>query len=272
MDFYTQMAERYDDIFKFSEAKFSFLRHDLPYGGRVLDIGCGTGTYSVPFALAGYDVVATDLDPAMLERADASFKSRVAESDSEHSTENHSKGRHRTLRMNLNQLGEMTSTGELSLTGQMDLTNEHVGKFDLIYCIGNTLPHVSSEEALEFLKTARGLLAEGGSIIIQTVNYDRALKILKEDGFMEFPKVAFGDGLTFERKYRWSEVTNKIVFEAAFVGAEGKALGETELNPITRHMLEDWLNESGYTEIQVMGDFKEVPFQMESPALVIRAK
>ena len=38
-------------------------------GGPILELGAGTGRIAVPLTLAGHDVTAVDLDPAMLERA-----------------------------------------------------------------------------------------------------------------------------------------------------------------------------------------------------------
>ena len=40
-------------------------------GARLLDLGCGTGTYSVPLAREGFDVVGLDFSQAMLRRAAA---------------------------------------------------------------------------------------------------------------------------------------------------------------------------------------------------------
>jgi SAM-dependent methyltransferase len=41
----------------------------LPPGGRVVDLGCGTGHHAVELALRGFDVIAIDYAPAMLARA-----------------------------------------------------------------------------------------------------------------------------------------------------------------------------------------------------------
>ena len=41
---------------------------DLPPGARVLDCACGTGTLAVGLALRGFNVDASDLSPAMIER------------------------------------------------------------------------------------------------------------------------------------------------------------------------------------------------------------
>lgn len=44
---------------------------DLPAGGSVLDIGCGTGRHAVEFAKRGYKVTGVDLSAAMLARGAA---------------------------------------------------------------------------------------------------------------------------------------------------------------------------------------------------------
>lgn len=38
----------------------------LPFGGQILDVGCGTGTISILLAEAGYQVTGVDLSPDML--------------------------------------------------------------------------------------------------------------------------------------------------------------------------------------------------------------
>jgi SAM-dependent methyltransferase len=43
----------------------------VPAGGRLLDLGCGTGLDAHEFARRGYDVVATDWSPHMVERTRA---------------------------------------------------------------------------------------------------------------------------------------------------------------------------------------------------------
>jgi SAM-dependent methyltransferase len=41
----------------------------LPSGGKVADLGCGTGHYAVELAVRGFEVIAIDYAPAMLARA-----------------------------------------------------------------------------------------------------------------------------------------------------------------------------------------------------------
>lgn len=48
-------------------------RHVKP-GGRLLDVGCGAGREAIGFARAGFDVVAIDLAPAMIDAARANAR------------------------------------------------------------------------------------------------------------------------------------------------------------------------------------------------------
>jgi len=41
---------------------------DVRPGERVLDVGCGSGTFAIPLAHEGHEVVALDISPVMLER------------------------------------------------------------------------------------------------------------------------------------------------------------------------------------------------------------
>ncbi len=45
------------------------LRKVLPHGGRVLDLGCGNGWFSLELARAGFDVTGVDLSPGNIEIA-----------------------------------------------------------------------------------------------------------------------------------------------------------------------------------------------------------
>jgi len=64
-------AKKTADFFSLlSEAGFS------PQGSRVLDIGCGPGSLSLPLAEAGADVTAIDISSRMLERLSSTAKDR----------------------------------------------------------------------------------------------------------------------------------------------------------------------------------------------------
>jgi ubiquinone/menaquinone biosynthesis C-methylase UbiE len=59
----------------------AWIAHAAPAGGRLLDIGCGTGRHAVPLALGGFDVVGVDFAPGMLARAAGRAAQHRAELD-----------------------------------------------------------------------------------------------------------------------------------------------------------------------------------------------
>jgi SAM-dependent methyltransferase len=66
--FYDLYTEGYGYEAWLSNIEAILLSHGLA-GGRLLDVGCGTGKSFMPMLERGYDVTACDLSPAMVERA-----------------------------------------------------------------------------------------------------------------------------------------------------------------------------------------------------------
>ncbi|HUA80085.1 MAG TPA: class I SAM-dependent methyltransferase [Dyella sp.] len=61
-------------------AMWDTVRKEVPPGGSVLDLGCGTGIDAVEFARRGYRVVASDWSPQMVDRT----RARAAAAHLEH--------------------------------------------------------------------------------------------------------------------------------------------------------------------------------------------
>ena len=113
MKFYKELSKVYDTVFPKDEKTLRFLLKDLKSNSKVLDLACGTGTYSLSLALKGNRVDAIDLDEDMIQLA---------------------KGKG-GLYANFVQ-GDMTKFRE-----------EFQGKrYDLVYCIGNSIYEVLIDE------------------------------------------------------------------------------------------------------------------------------
>ncbi len=111
---------------------------------RVLDLGCGTGEHSRFLAANGFEVVGIDASKSMLAKA-----------------------LEEPLPPNLRFVA-----GDISRLDELD--DDLGSDFGGAICLGNTLPHLKTREALDGL--ARGLrrrLAAGAPALLQLLNYER---------------------------------------------------------------------------------------------------
>ena len=66
---YDSWAEIYDEVYSFVDYDIAFyLKKSNQLGGKVLEIGCGTGRVTIPMLEAGADITAIDYSQKMLER------------------------------------------------------------------------------------------------------------------------------------------------------------------------------------------------------------
>lgn len=164
MAFYTDFAGHYEKIFPFRKGVLTFLDERLPAGGRVLDIGCGTGRYCSALDATGRRTLGIDLDPGMIGEAE-----------------------------------RLHPEGEFHLMGMDDVSRLPSNSFSGVFCIGNVLPHLPAASLRGFLTEIERILEPKGVWILQTVNFDR----LMDRAVFEFPDMVMKkDGLIFSRSYR----------------------------------------------------------------------
>ena len=150
MAFYSDFAGHYEKIFPFRQGVAAFLDQWLPAGGRILDVGCGTGHYCAALDQAGRRSLGIDLDPGMIREAE-----------------------------------RLHPDGEFRILGMEEIGLLPAGGFAGIFCIGNVLPHLPANQLAGFLVDVQSLLEPGGVWIFQTVNFD---PILGEEDFI-FPEM-----------------------------------------------------------------------------------
>lgn len=243
MGFYDELSKYYDIIFPLSKMKVDFLNNEVENNSEILDIACGTGTYSVELSRLGHKVTGVDLDKEMIKLAGEKAKNEDVKVDFE--------------------VADMRKISEI-----------FDKKYDMIYCIGNSLVHLQSLREIESLmKEIFGMLNEKGKLIIQIINYDRIFKFNVDS----LPLIAREDkGVTFIRKYDYNKEEEKLYFNTEIVidkeGEEKRYSNSIPLLPVRSFELVDGLKSSGFSEIKLYGDFTGREFNEESYPLIAVAQ
>lgn len=240
MGFYEELAGYYDYIFPVGKAQVDFIADAAGKPPKaLLDVACGTGGYALEFAKLGYSVTAVDLDAGMIE----GLRAKAAAGNIEV----------KALEANM-----------------LDLDQKLSSKYDLAFCIGNSLVHLNDEKEIErFLEGIKSLLVQDGSLIIQIINYDRVLA----KNIQSLPTIENKEmGLEFQRFYRYEKNSHKIYFKTVLEVGGNTMVNEIPLYPITSEEMIRLLGNAGFREIRLFGDFRRAGYDKEgSYSLVLTA-
>jgi len=230
MSIYEDLAPIYDDLFPQNPAATAFLlglprRKNAAQGlpKRVLDIGCATASQLLELAAAGWEAFGLEPSLSMRERAQA-------------------KARRSGLTLQISEGSMLDARSRFSK-----------GHFGLLLCIGNTLPYLRNEEELrEFLRGAASLLAPGGSLVLQTLNYQRVLASFGKGhgGSAEsyaFPELRAG-GATFRRRYEEAQGGRLAFITEVFQEGKETAREASLLTPFRPEALVKVLEKSEFDE------------------------
>ncbi len=210
---------------------------------RVLDVGCATGGHVLRFAEMGLEAVGADPSAEMIR------------------------------------LAEERSAGRPGVrfvqAGFGDLRDRVGDGFDVVTCLGNTLPHVLTREGLDTaLRDIAAVLSPGGTLAIQQLNYDRILRERRR--FLGVSSgVRGGVEHLFFRFYDFDgeQLTFNVVTFKKEGGKWGLQAGSTPLRAITRAELTEALSEAGLTGARWLGSYDGEPFDPESSGdLVVVAR
>jgi 2-polyprenyl-3-methyl-5-hydroxy-6-metoxy-1,4-benzoquinol methylase len=183
----------------------------------VLDLACGTGTYANALARRGFSVTGIDLSPDLIA------------------------------------LGRRRGGGAALLTGDMRRFRELApGPFTRVLCVGNSLPHLADEsEVARLLADARAVLAPGGSLVVQTVNFDRGPELAG------LPPLRAGD-LLFERSYAW--LSGRVTFAATLSRPGAPPVSASvDLLPLRSERLAALAGKAGFGPVRLAGGFDGSP-------------
>ena len=133
---YEKFSSYYDKIFPFNQTQAEFISEYIENNDLILELGCGTGALANYISEKCQSIVAIDNDQSMVTAA----------------IEKYPEIDFRTL--DINEISEV------------------VGKYNVIYSIGNTLSYLTISELKILCQNVFNMLETGGRWIYQGVNWD----------------------------------------------------------------------------------------------------
>jgi glycine/sarcosine N-methyltransferase len=231
-EFYDWLAADYDRMTGFEkrfvqERPFFRLlvhRHEIR---TAVDAGSGTGFHSLLLAQLGVNVTAVDVSGEMLSRL-----------------EQHAKA--------LNVSVRVLQASFAELPGRVS------PPVDAVFCLGNTLPHLLTSDALEkALRSFAAVLRPGGVIFLQILNFDRILRSRER-----VQSVKESDGEVFVRFYDYEE--KLIRFNVLRLRKERESfrheLNSVVLRPLLARDVTETLARTGISGIRTFGGITLEPF------------
>lgn len=227
----------------FIEKQIRFLEDRLERPLDILDTACGTGMHAIALAKSGHRVSAADLFPEMI-------------------TKSQQNARDAEVQVHLKTAG----FGEIVPSFGQD-------QFNLLLCLGNSLPHLTSDqELMASLQDFHATLRPGGMLFIQNRNFDMVMQ--RQERWME-PQTYLADGneWIFQRFYdflpngliRFNIVTLQRKADSGWESA----VNSTLLRPQMSSELEDQLVQVGYKDIHIYGSMQGEPFSSDSSGNLI---
>ncbi len=226
MGFYSDLVEYYEAIFPYRDEVYAFLKSHMPSDGRrVLDLGCGTGHYCGRLAADGCDTIGLDLDPQMIETARRRYPAAA-----------------------------------FQCLSMVDIDRLPPG-FDLIFCIGNSAPHITQAEFAEVIARIASLLRPGGIWLFQIVNYDF---ILTQRSYTFPPRTLKSGAAVFYREYR-DISDSQLRFHTRLIADDRVVFeGEVPLYPMRSEAYIALHAQQGFELVEHVADFQGRAFDPAS--------
>jgi len=223
-------------------------------GGKILELGCGTGRILIPTAAAGCQIVGFDLSEYMLAKCREKLQSQPKEV------------RERVRLVH----GNMTNF-EL---------NEH---FSLITIPFRPFQHlVSVDDQLACLRCANRHLVTGGKLILDLfqVNPRRMFDLVYTKESEDFADVKLPDGRTLKRTHRTvafhrAEQYNDIELIYYVTYPDGRTERLVQAFPFRyffRYEVEHLLARCGFKVAELFGSFDKSPLTDDSPEMLFVAE
>lgn len=234
--FFNELSDDYDLMINFENAlknKISFLKNfqSIHYK-TALDLGCGTGADAIALSKLGLQVDAVDHSKGMLAQALTNAKKSNVSIN--------------FIESNLTELSLNTKT------------------YDFIVSLGNTIANINLEQLSVLISKLYELLNDGGSILIQIINY---AKIPKSGTHVLH--VFENDKVSITRKYNIKANNIDFIIDKIDKKDQQESQIVTKLYPHSKNDFEKMENEVGLNTT-FYGNLKKDDYvAADSPNLVI---
>lgn len=270
--FYDALAPMFDvmtdwDARLASEGPFLRALLDEAHASRVLDAACGSGGHALALARWGYEMVGADVSPGMI--ALAQEKAAAAGLDVPFVVADLTP-----------QPPSLVGKGECSPPFVGEGLGERAGeRFDAVLCLGNSLPHLLTQDELATaLRGMAGVLRPGGLLITHNLNYDLRWRT-RPRWFAAQGGVLDGREVLVWRFADYDDGTGKIAFNIALF-QKGETGWEVQVHttpqrPLFHADLVAALTEAGFGDVRAFGGmtWPAKPFDPDSsPDLVLVAR
>jgi len=246
---YDAFSTHYDCFVNWSQRldyEMSFIKRQLVAANahHVFDTACGTGMHAIALAQDGYRVAGADLSDQMIEHAQKNCL--AADCDV------------RFVAAGFGQLAQKVGHG-----------------FDALLCLGNSLPHVLTDEALgAALSDFVAVLRPAGLLLVQNRNFDA---VMADRSRWILPQTcAHGDEeWIFVRFYDFN-LDGTLTFNIVTLNDNGDAkwtqqVEATTLRPWLKGDLLPALTAAGFGQVTCYGDMQGSPFDTETSGNLILA-
>lgn len=244
---YDPFSVDYDRFVNWKERlayELPFIEQQLTASGArcILDVACGTGMHAIELARRGYDVTGADLSVGMVERA----------------------------RENAAAVG---SEARFVVAGFGELVEKVGNGFDALFCLGNSLPHVLTADALHSTLTDfAAVLRPGGLLLIQKRNFDAIMR----DRVRWMGPQSHHEGdreWLFVRFYDFNPdgtlTLNIVTLRRDEAGEWTQQVEATALRPLLHAELSSAITAAGFGDLACYGDMTGVPFDPETSGNLI---
>lgn len=216
----------------------------------ILDAACGSGMHAIALAAEGYNASGADFSPGMIAKA-----------------------RENALQAGAHMSFKAAPFGSLAEA----FRHESPFPFDLIMCLGNSLPHLlSSAHIHSALLDLAACLRPGGCLILQNRNFDAIMD--RKERWIAPQSRQVGDGEWIFLRFYDFDPDGLITFNIVRLHRINKdgwqqKVSTTRLYPLKEAEMLNLLQESGFTRVERFGLMADEPFDPSSSEnLVIVAR